>query len=155
MIQVKIKDIASNKLTHGGQFDTIEEAQDWIQQTESGAINPWGIPQRQKKVSECSQEELDSALEIIPEQSESQDDEMVVIQEAMAVLPASYEIEITQIDRSQEIINFNKREFLSETDYIVLRHIGQKALGIETTLSDQEYFALEAQRQQAREEIVE
>jgi hypothetical protein len=155
MMQVKIKDIASNQLTHGGQFDTIEEAQDWIQQTESGAINPWGIPQRQKKVSECTQEELDSALEIIPEQSESQDDEMVVIQEAMAVLPASYEIEITQVDRSQEIINFNKKKFLDENDYVLLRHIGQKLIGVPTTLTEQEIFDLEVQKQQAREEIIE
>lgn len=155
MIQVKIKDIQTNQLTHGGQFDTIEEAQDWIQQIESGDVNPWGLPRRQKKVSECTQEELDSALEIIPEQSESQDDEMMVTQEAMAVLPATYEIEITQFDRAQEIINFNKREFLSETDYIVLRHIGQKALGVQTSLSEEDYLTLEAQRQLAREEIVE
>ena len=45
--------------------------------------------------------------------------------------------------------NIRKSEligFLNETDWKVMRHIRQKALGIETTLSEEEYLELETER---------
>jgi len=47
-----------------------------------------------------------------------------------------------------------ERDFLNSTDWQVLRHLRQKALGIATTLTDDEYLALERQRQQAAQRII-
>lgn len=49
--------------------------------------------------------------------------------------------------------NIEPREFLNSTDWMVLRHIRQKALGIATSLSDQEYLSLEQQRNDAAAKI--
>jgi hypothetical protein len=45
-------------------------------------------------------------------------------------------------------------KFLAESDYKAIRHIGQKALGIATSMSEAEYLALEQERQAAREKVV-
>ena len=45
-------------------------------------------------------------------------------------------------------------KFLAETDYKAIRHIGQKALEIATSMSEAEYLALEQERQAAREKVV-
>ena len=63
---------------------------------------------------------------------------------------------------SQEVIdsiaaektNVEHREFLSRTDWKVLRHIRQKALGIPTSLTEEEYLDLENQRQNAANSII-
>lgn len=46
-----------------------------------------------------------------------------------------------------------KIKFLQETDWKVIRHIGQKALGLKTSMSEEEYLNLEQQRQSARDSI--
>lgn len=56
--------------------------------------------------------------------------------------------------KTQEQANGLEREFLNTTDWKVLRHIRQKALGIQTSLTEQEYLALEQQRQAAAVRIV-
>lgn len=56
--------------------------------------------------------------------------------------------------RAQDLANSQEREFLNSTDWKVLRHIRQKALGVPTSLSDSEYITLENQRQQAASRIV-
>lgn len=45
-------------------------------------------------------------------------------------------------------------KFLKDTDYKILRHVGQKALSVSTTMTEQEYLILEAQRQQARLRVI-
>lgn len=50
--------------------------------------------------------------------------------------------------------NVTAREFLSSTDWKVLRHIREKALGITTSLTESEYLALEQERQNASDSIV-
>jgi hypothetical protein len=45
-------------------------------------------------------------------------------------------------------------EFLSSTDWKVLRHIRQTALGITTSLTEDEYLELENQRQAAASSII-
>lgn len=45
-------------------------------------------------------------------------------------------------------------KFLNETDYKVIRHLGQKALGINTSMTEQEYLELEQQRQEARDKVL-
>ena len=57
-------------------------------------------------------------------------------------------------EKAQESINTENREFLNSTDWKVLRHIRQKALGIPTSLSEEAYLALEQQRTQAAARIV-
>lgn len=57
-------------------------------------------------------------------------------------------------EKAQELINAENREFLNSTDWKVLRHLRQKALGIATSLSDIEYLALEQLRTEAAARIV-
>ena len=56
--------------------------------------------------------------------------------------------------KEQDTRNGVEREFLNRTDWKVLRHIRQKALGIPTSLTDQQYLELEQQRQAAAARIV-
>jgi len=50
--------------------------------------------------------------------------------------------------------NSEFRDFLCESDWKVLRHIREKTLGLETSLSEEEYIELEQTRQQAADSIV-
>lgn len=52
------------------------------------------------------------------------------------------------------ISNAENREFLNSTDWKVLRHIRQKALGITTSLTEDQYLDLEQQRTEAASRIV-
>lgn len=56
--------------------------------------------------------------------------------------------------REQEKLNAVEREFLNSTDWKVMRHIRQKALGIPTSLTEAQYLELEQQRQAAAARIV-
>lgn len=47
-----------------------------------------------------------------------------------------------------------KQQFLDSTDWKVMRHIRQKALGIPTSLTEEEYIALEQERQNAASTMV-
>jgi hypothetical protein len=49
--------------------------------------------------------------------------------------------------------NVTHQEFLNSTDWKVLRHIRQKALGVPTSLTEEDYLDLERQRQSAAEAI--
>jgi hypothetical protein len=44
--------------------------------------------------------------------------------------------------------------FLTDSDWKVIRHRDQLALGIETSLSEEEYLALLQERQNAREKVI-
>jgi hypothetical protein len=54
----------------------------------------------------------------------------------------------------QEAINKEALEFLAASDFKVLRHIRQKALEQELSLSEEDYLALEQQRADAAARIV-
>lgn len=56
--------------------------------------------------------------------------------------------------KEQEKLNAVEREFLNSTDWKVMRHIRQKALGIPTSLTEEQYIELEQQRQAASARIV-
>ncbi len=58
-------------------------------------------------------------------------------------------------DDAQRAINAEKRSFLESTDWKVMRHMREKALGQPTTLTDQEYLDLEQDRADAAAAIVE
>lgn len=53
---------------------------------------------------------------------------------------------MSQSTHNTPIDNLRYQEFLNSTDWKVLRHIREKALGIASSLSDEEYLALEHQR---------
>jgi glutathione peroxidase-family protein len=50
--------------------------------------------------------------------------------------------------------NAAEREFLNSTDWMVLRHLRQKFLGLNTTLSEQQYQELEQRRHESANRIV-
>ena len=56
--------------------------------------------------------------------------------------------------KTQEQANAVEQEFLRSTDWKVLRHIRQKALGVPTSLTEPEYLALEQQRAAAAARII-
>lgn len=56
--------------------------------------------------------------------------------------------------QSQQQENAKHLNFLQSSDWKILRHIREKALGHATTLSDAEYIALETQRDQAASGVV-
>jgi hypothetical protein len=56
--------------------------------------------------------------------------------------------------REQEKLNAIEREFLNSTDWQILRHLRQKTLGVTTSLTEEQYLALEQQRQAAASRIV-
>lgn len=57
-------------------------------------------------------------------------------------------------EKEKEIKNAEHREFLTKTDWKILRHIREKALGIATSLTEQEYLELEQQREDAANSII-
>ena len=67
------------------------------------------------------------------------------------VVPVAAEI-LAQKTNQQR--NAEDMEFLRSTDWQVLRHIRQQALGIPTSLTTQAYLELEQQRQAAASRIV-
>lgn len=64
--------------------------------------------------------------------------------------------QLDQAKREKEISvsDAENREFLNSTDWKILRHIRQKALGVSTSLTDEEYIELEQQRADAAARIV-
>lgn len=68
--------------------------------------------------------------------------------------PQEY-IDTLTANEAQRKINAEKREFLNNTDWKVMRHIRETALGQPTTLSDAEYLQLEQDRADAAAAIVE
>jgi hypothetical protein len=56
---------------------------------------------------------------------------------------------------AQRIINAEKRKFLADSDWKIMRHIREKALEQTTSLTDQQYLDLEQARATAAAAIVE
>lgn len=56
--------------------------------------------------------------------------------------------------REQQQLNKTHQQLLNNTDWQVLRHIRQKALGVPTSLSEAEYLDLELRRNQAADSII-
>lgn len=72
------------------------------------------------------------------------------------ILPAEYEIVIEDITAQieQEKINQEARQFLSSTDWKILRHRDQIDLGVTTSLTRDEFQLLLNERQLARQRVV-
>lgn len=74
--------------------------------------------------------------------------------ETLSVKPRPQaELDKEVADKDLEAKNSEFREFLNSTDWKVMRHIRQQALGIPTTLSEEEYVTLEQERQNAANSI--
>jgi hypothetical protein len=56
-------------------------------------------------------------------------------------------------EQEQQRMNGINENFLNETDWKVMRHIREKALGQKTSLSEEEYISLEKQRAYAASKI--
>lgn len=59
---------------------------------------------------------------------------------------------LTQQDIDKK--NAIERDFLNSTDWKVMRHLREKALGVQTSLTEAEYLELEKQRADAAARIV-
>lgn len=61
-----------------------------------------------------------------------------------------------QIIQQNKLIDDNaaKKEYLNSTDWMVLRHLREKALGLETSLTEDKYLQLEKKRQDTADSIV-
>jgi hypothetical protein len=136
---------ASKNLSWGGQFQTELEAQEWLQKQIG---KPNRLPERTVPID--SEYEQEDVLEVIEQEVDG------VIQQTSVKLKAQFIAEIIDISAEveQSEINRQAKAFLQESDYKIIRHLGQKALGQQTSLSEEEYLALEQQRQQARNSIV-
>ena len=65
------------------------------------------------------------------------------------------DIDAKQAKNEQENINKEAKTFLNQTDWQVIRHRDQLAMGIETSLTTEGFKELLQQRQEARERVVE
>lgn len=73
----------------------------------------------------------------------------------MSVLAfAQSHLDTEESKKTQERTNAENRFILESTDWQILRHIRQKALGQTTTLTDEEYLTLEQSRSDAAAAIV-
>ena len=59
-------------------------------------------------------------------------------------------LDAKEIDRQNAV----KRNKLQSTDWVVLRHIREKALGVPTSISEEEYVKIEQERQEIAKSIV-
>lgn len=103
MFKVEIK--KDNVVTNLASFDTVLEAQAWIDQEVMN--NSWGLPERSIIINE----------ELLDEQGE------VLSPAVIDVLPAEYIVEIIDISEevAQQKINEDALAYLNSTDWYVIR----------------------------------
>lgn len=85
----------------------------------------------------------------------------VVGDDAINIAKGSHEFDVvskTVIEKvivvdQQAIVARENMKFLADSDWIVLRHIREKFLGIETSISDEQYARLEIKRQEMAKQI--
>ena len=130
---IKISIIKNGQITNGVQFETQSEVDAWL--AKHITKNTFGLPERPELI-------LDEATgEMIPTGN---------------TLSAEYEIVIEDITAQieQEKINQEARQFLSSTDWKILRHRDQIDLGVTTSLTQEEFQLLLNERQLARQRVV-
>lgn len=80
-----------------------------------------------------------------------------ILQGSKVFNPDTRQVESKSIEvLAQETLekqNAEHKEFLNNTDWKILRHLREKALGVSTSLSDGEYLDLEKQRDDAARAI--
>ena len=142
-----------NGKTFGTTFETEQEANDWINSVMSNKYTehlcPWGNLDRWLDETDGSHINTREVEIDIDENEEP-------VMKTQYFFVQDFNVEVVDIteQHNQQLVNEQSLKFLSETDYRVLRHVGQKALGLETSMTEQEYLDLEQARQEARESIV-
>lgn len=139
MIKVVIKNL-QNQITNQAIFASQELAEAWVN-TEK------------QKFSFGRISRLLTEREVLDEGKSIEDAEEVVQPEQDFVevkyrFPDEFSVEYTTI--ADPSIASAALAFLKETDWKVLRHVGQKALGVATSMTEEEYLALEQERQTKR-----
>lgn len=170
MIQVLIK--KNETLTNQAEFESQELADAWLakhQDNESFGHNDIYEDQDiliQEEITEPVYTQTKEATydengnEVEPAQytitSYRVVQEAIYEVQSVLIVPKEYSIEIVDITNqiAQEAINNESQSFLDSTDWKVLRHIRQKALNVVTTLSEEQYLALEQERSDKANSIV-
>jgi hypothetical protein len=147
MIKVKVINHVTG-IIYEPSYETLEQAQAEI--ARHTQEKNWGIPEHtiQVETSPYIPAEYDEeGNEISPEVEAVYEDEIV---------PSEFTIEIEDITEQveQERINQNARAYLTSTDWQILRHIRQQALGEALSLSEEAYLELEQLRSDAAASIV-
>jgi len=62
----------------------------------------------------------------------------------------NFSVEKLEIDKKNSV----EREYLNSTDWMILRHLRQKTLGIDTSLTEDQFRDLEITRQEAALRII-
>ena len=91
--------------------------------------------------------ETETALYALADYEVVQDGQIVDISDS-----PEYQAELAR--QEQERINQEAERFLNETDWMVIRHRDQLALGIPTSLTEEEFRKLLEDRQQARDRVI-
>ena len=137
---IKVNILKNNEITNSASFATQELADSWLAQ--EIANNSFG--------------KSDRWLSFLGEPDQGYTNTRQVENITEYFYPSEYSIQITDI--SSQILAQQESEealkFLRDTDYKVIRHNGQLALGISTTLTHSQYLALEQQRQEARSKVL-
>jgi len=163
MFKIEVKRLIDNEIFSRTKRETIDEVNAWIAKMEAitttNGSNPWGWKECSKLVADCTEEELTRLISITPPvlDENAPEGEVIILEPAIAHIASSYEIIITDIsdEVAQKQTNEEAKAFLNSSDYKVLRHIRQKALEIQTTMTEEEYLELEEQRQAAAQSIAE
>jgi hypothetical protein len=176
MFKVNISN-ASQNLSWSASFETEQLAQDWLAQQIG---KPHRLPEREVSIEdEYAQEDVIEVIQseviigyengdpILDEENNPVLDEqgnptyiqvpITELQDTHVRLKAQFTSEIVDISAqvAQQETNRAAKAFLEGSDYKVLRHIRQKALQQATTLTEEQYLALEQQRSDAAASIVE
>jgi len=143
-IQVSIK--KQDQITNQAQFSSMEEAEQSLANHEG--MKTFGQPKQ------IIQQQVELSPAVIAEDGSVLQEAVFEMQEVE--LAGEYEVEIVDISAQleQEKINAEAKQFLNDTDKLVLRHRDQKELGIPTKLSDEEFQALLVERQAARDRVI-
>lgn len=91
-------------------------------------------------------------VEITDEQHKSLEDKTHYFNVTTKVLEPVPQADLDKVETAKQNEIYSR--FLNTTDWQVMRHLRQKALGIPTTLTEEEYVALETERQNAANGII-
>jgi hypothetical protein len=140
MFKVNISNSSQN-LSWSASFPTELEAQAWLA-LQIG--KPHRLPEREVSIEDDYAQE--DVLEVIEEEVEG------VMQQVRVRLRAQYSSEIVDISAqvATEAAQAAARALLNDSDWKRHRHISQKALGVATSMTEEEYLAMEQACQAAR-----
>lgn len=142
MVKIDIKNVASQKFTHGAEFESQELAQAWLDKQLAKLPCPFGVAEHQIETTPAVYDE--QGVEIVPAGVETVSSEFEIIG------PTDISAQVLQAQT-----NVEAKATLANADWKRMRHISQKALGIPTSLSEEDYIAMEESCQVARDSIVE